>query len=359
MTINVVRANSDVLRREAFRLRYRVLVGERGFTVTGANADEGLVEAEDATSVVFIAFEGGCSVGTLAVDRWSETKLRPEVVEHLQLEEVANKAGRSSIVIVRKLLVTKSHRTSEAAFMLFEKAIADVAEPDVRFAFIDCSPYLVPYYQRLGFRHWGTHFYYDGVLSVPMCLDLSDLVYLAAVESPLLGIIQSTRNTSNKPSIDGASLSREAIEAPPEGEPHFDIAAAPLLADLPGAWREQVLARAQTLNFAPRTRLLRRDDRTEHLLLLGAGYAEVLVRRDGRPLAVSTLGPGDLVGEISMLLDTGHTADVLALTAGYAFRLPYDVFSGAAGLRMYRNLAVILAERLRLTSRWITERPPL
>jgi cAMP-dependent protein kinase regulator len=57
------------------------------------------------------------------------------------------------------------------------------------------------------------------------------------------------------------------------------------------------------------------------LIALLSGKAEVRVTRDGRPVTVGTLGPGDLMGEMSLMSGAPAMGSVQALTKCYAVEL--------------------------------------
>jgi CRP-like cAMP-binding protein len=87
--------------------------------------------------------------------------------------------------------------------------------------------------------------------------------------------------------------------------------------------------------------------------------------RGGRKLAVATQGPGSVLGEMSMLTGRARSATVTALTDGEALRIRRETVAKAVeehprlSSLFYRNLARILAERLRVASFWINASPPL
>jgi CRP-like cAMP-binding protein len=82
-------------------------------------------------------------------------------------------------------------------------------------------------------------------------------------------------------------------------------------------------------------------------------------------VAVNTVGPGDILGEMALLLGGDHSADVRSLTDVVALEIPYErierLFAEQPLLaaKLYRNLAAVLAARLQHTSLWVKEAPPL
>ena len=90
----------------------------------------------------------------------------------------------------------------------------------------------------------------------------------------------------------------------------------------------------------------------QDLFMFILGYAEVIIDSGGQPKTVGTHGPGDVIGELNMLLHTGRTAQVVATTDVEVIRIPESIFrEGIEGdhrlsARLNFNLARILADRL-------------
>jgi CRP-like cAMP-binding protein len=126
-----------------------------------------------------------------------------------------------------------------------------------------------------------------------------------------------------------------------------------------------LLTRCLKCSFEPRQVVVRCTDADRDLFVLLRGYVEVTLPRARGAIPIATPGPGDVIGEVGHLLATGRTADVTALTDGELLRLPAEALDRlldthpAIAARVERNLARIMAKRLRTTSRWVTSAPPL
>jgi CRP-like cAMP-binding protein len=68
---------------------------------------------------------------------------------------------------------------------------------------------------------------------------------------------------------------------------------------------------------------------------------------------------------MSMLTNKPRSASLKMLTDGEVVRIPRDAIERltrerpAGATLLYRNLARVLAERVRVTTHWLTESPPL
>lgn len=296
---------------------------ELGYRVSGAAPDRGLSDPEDERAFIVVGYDASVPVATLTVDWW-------------RLE--------------------------------------------ARFVFLETSPYLVTFYERLGYRRYAPHFAYEdsGAIAVPMCLVINDHDHLARVRSPLLAPIRA-HGHGHRPDVARHFRERWMADgtvpvvdpsADPVLDPHDDLSRAVEahgVALFEGVARRDVqafLSACRTVRFAPAQVLIEAGATDTHLLLLTLGYVEVTRDVQGRRIALATRGPGDLVGEMNMLLGTGRTTRVTALTDVEAIRVPECAFRQAARdsavlAQITLNLARILARRLRVADGLITERPPL
>ena len=188
-----VNATTPEERTTAFQLRYQVFVEELHYQIPGATPETGVVEKCDDHSFVFVAYDGDTPAGTTTVDCWKNAQLGDEEIEHFRLQTFARAYGRESVCVVRKAASTQPYRGTRL-FMDMLLAVCDqmFTDAELRFIFVDCSPYLVRFYERMGARRYAPHFYYDsnGSLSVPMCIVMNDHEHLSSTRSPLLPVIK-------------------------------------------------------------------------------------------------------------------------------------------------------------------------
>lgn len=135
------------------------------------------------------------------------------------------------------------------------------------------------------------------------------------------------------------------------------LARVPLLADLEAGELERIAQVAIPRSFPKGARVFHEGDRSDACYVIRDG--EVRVTRehsDGRAIALATLGPGELVGELAMLDGCVRSASVEALTDIELLAV------SAADMRglMERNaeittkLVIALAQRLRETNERIS-----
>jgi CRP-like cAMP-binding protein len=104
----------------------------------------------------------------------------------------------------------------------------------------------------------------------------------------------------------------------------------PVLMAVPAADRPALVARFQPRIFEPQERLIVQGETAPGIYLIALGEVGV-VRRDpdgGEPLVLTTLGPGDVAGEVATVLRRLPNADVVALHPTVTLFLPAGDFMG-------------------------------
>jgi cAMP-dependent protein kinase regulator len=127
-----------------------------------------------------------------------------------------------------------------------------------------------------------------------------------------------------------------------------------VLRAVPDADRPALVKRFTPRTFEKGERLLVQDERPPGLFLIASGEAAV-VRRDaegGEPLVLGALGPGDVAGEVALVLRRPANADVIATHPTIALYLPASQFMGLvhdhpAALAQLYELAVQRDEETR------------
>ncbi len=104
----------------------------------------------------------------------------------------------------------------------------------------------------------------------------------------------------------------------------------PLLRAVAPEERNELMERLESRSFKPGDKLVAHGEETAGLYLIASGTVRIVGRdADGDELQVATLGPGDVVGEISLVLRRPATADVVATHRTVALELTREQFQGA------------------------------
>jgi CRP-like cAMP-binding protein len=103
-----------------------------------------------------------------------------------------------------------------------------------------------------------------------------------------------------------------------------------ILSAVEPAKRHELVSRFATQTFQPDDVLVRQGEDAGSLFLIATGGVEVRsVDADGDRVVLAQPGPGDVVGEISLVLRRPATADVVAVHTTVALELTRDAFHAA------------------------------
>ncbi|MCA9687557.1 MAG: cyclic nucleotide-binding domain-containing protein, partial [Myxococcales bacterium] len=208
---------------------------------------------------------------------------------------------------------------------------------------------------RLGFRvvgpiSRGT----DDSTLVPMMLVVHDLNQLSGAKSPLAALLRTRGHLDERRGIDWINQQLGVGGAAPSmlsllGD---DEITSPLLVGLSSLGRAELLRDANRRPGNVGDTLIDVGESGKWMALVEAGLVEIVV--DGRVIAVR--GEGELIGEMGFLLDVPRTARVVvAAPATILVLLGPEVVDGLSSMadreRVWRNLAVILAQKLELQTR--------
>ncbi len=119
---------------------------------------------------------------------------------------------------------------------------------------------------------------------------------------------------------------------------------------------DALLAAAPVRSFAPEELVFDQDVALRAIFLIDSGSVRVERRDRGALVPLATLGPGEFFGEMSFVAGTPTSARVVADEPTRLKMIDQAVIDQmtkadpAFGARLYRSIAAILAERLRLTN---------
>ena len=109
------------------------------------------------------------------------------------------------------------------------------------------------------------------------------------------------------------------------------LRASDLLSVVPDSQRAVLVERFTTRIFEPKQHIIVQNERPAGLYLIASGEVAVVRREDetgDEPLVLSTLGAGDVIGEVAMVLRRKASADVIALHPTITLFLSTEQFMG-------------------------------
>jgi hypothetical protein len=308
--------------QQLFRFRHAVFVGELGALVSREEIERGyMTDPLDEVGWNYGAFLDGALIGSLRVVDLGRVPDPGPLVEKYRLGPAIERFGIESLCHVGRLALAPEVRSGNVLAALIVRAYAEALERRLHVAVSDCSPYLLPLYETLGYRAFGAPFN-DRVygLKLPILLLIRDLAHIRALRSPFAAAAERV-----EPDDGAARWFRETYptHASDPGQVAsarvLDVAAAflgrehlhshSLLLDLEPGEVQSLLAQAVTVRAQPGDFLIRRGLKEANLYFLLGGVIKVL---DDSGREVLLLGKGDFVGEMALLTNATRSADVLA-----------------------------------------------
>ena len=112
------------------------------------------------------------------------------------------------------------------------------------------------------------------------------------------------------------------------------------------------IAWAARYDARPGEAVIREGEEGQDMFIVVAGSLRVVKAHGGEEQELSQLEPGDSFGEIALLDSGPRSASVVAVTASTVLRFErrYLVKIPSVSLKLYRNIATMVAARLRDTS---------
>ncbi len=371
-----VRSKEELLTVQ--QLRYKVCVEELGWRID-ADPEEGIRDpADNNCSMLFLGKVGEEPVATAAIDIWSEADINQNIIEHYQLEQFAQDWPKDKIGVIRRFIVAHKYRGTRITMMILEAMTQASHEAGLLFNFMDCSPYLVNYYERIGCRRYAPHFYYDAnhIIAVPMVILARDLERQKQLGLPFVAVAERCGIQDHPASrrwVDEhygtavlageASDTKEAQTMPDEKCNRVNIKDTMLFKDVDQQGYEKILQTSELVSFKRRDTIVKEGEPGFDLFLLYSGYADVTIDKSGRRVALATFGPGDVIGEVNFLQRTKRSATVKALTDCELLKIPGSILEKLTQsdphlmLILYHNVAHLLAGRLRQIHRWVMPMP--
>ena len=136
----------------------------------------------------------------------------------------------------------------------------------------------------------------------------------------------------------------------------------PLFRDLDGPALTFLAARARIRRCTPREEIVQQDIPAEAIYLIDRGRASVSVAgHDGPAVTLRELGPGEIIGEVSLLDGGAPSATVTALTRTELVAIDRRSFTELLERRpqIAGALLPVLASRLRRLTAWADDRAGL
>jgi hypothetical protein len=306
-------------------------------------------EGHDTLTFVRDLRNGGRMIGVARSTLAADLPGSPTATQAYALD-VFSRADLANAGVVTHIALLKPYRKTAALLALLQHLYEEGLAAGYVWWLLSCEPSAVALYRRLGFRTVASvHGAIGGGFRIPMVLVAHDEAHLSLVGSPMLPAL---RKLPHPLPPRGPRWVREFQAA----NLTLDVGVEPLrIGELPETLVEGVSLAGQValadhglvLACEFGQRVIVQDEGSRTLGVVIAGAAEVVA--DGR--TVARLETGEMFGELSLILGSRRTADVVAATPNTRVamlsheaidrvRLPAD------RELVWRNLARIVARRL-------------
>lgn len=372
MALKVQLAQTEAEREAVYAFRYQVYVDEMGKPMAEADHERRVVrDPADESGLIFAAYEDGELVGTLRLNIGLESVLGdPRITLYdLHLFDDCDPAG---FAFASRFMLRSDYRGSLAAHRLSIMALEAALAEDVRLCFCYCAPYLVSFYEQMGFRRYTDNFNDELGYRIPMVMVLFDLAHLRAVHSPLVERMPPHPHGEDWESFfsrkfpghvlpaNARIVSTEEFYQLLNYKLHDDpLQTISLLRGLTKDEADEVLKAGTVIPCEAGDILIRAGEHSSELYLILSAMVGVRSSKNGA--YISVLGPGELLGEMAFFLGSTRTADVEVLADGELLVLSERTLGNLMrrhpeiSSKILYNLAKTLCERLATTTRNLSE----
>lgn len=369
--LQVFVARDEEERRRIYRFRYRVKVEQLGADPPYADHRAKLLcDPLDAPArQIYVAQSKGHEL--VAAARLNTGLADNNLSEITRLEGFGSfrEFGVDSLSLSGQLVIAPKWTSSKAASLALSAIYKLARQGGSRFDFSQCSPALVPLYQRLGYRRFRENFMDDALgYQVPLVMVTEDYQHLARVNSPLINIARSMNNppeTGNWFARGFPEYALAPVEVAMEDDEfwHFlarklnqlPTAGIPLLEGLNYTEALSFIRAGSVLHCRKNTPIVKAGQMGREMFVILSGDVKVLAGPD--KAEVARLKRGDIFGELAYLSEVPRTADVVTTDDVELLVLSQEIVRRimekmpAIAARVLFNLSLILCARLGQSTR--------
>jgi predicted GNAT family N-acyltransferase len=191
-TVNIATTSEE--KHQIYRFRYQVYVEEMRKKPKAANhTTRILTDPLDKTSILLYVTHADAIIATLRRNFLDTTELPETIQQKLSIADFTH--PRHQLSISTRLMIAPQWRRSVMVGAIVAQAYRQGRERDLQFDFVHCAPWLVPFYENLGYRRYTDHFLdADTGLQIPMILVMEDVEHLRAVRSPFYRLARKQEN---------------------------------------------------------------------------------------------------------------------------------------------------------------------
>lgn len=194
----VLVATTPEERHAIYRFRYNVYVEEMGKNPRYANHTERILkdELDDTATLLYLMIDGNIAA-TVRRNLLHLTPLPATLRMALQIDRFMDAFPASALSFDSRFMVAPKWRNSFVAGLIVTEVYRMARQQGIQFDFSHASPWLVPFYENLGFRRYTDNFLdEDAGLQIPMVSLFEDIEHLRLVHSPFYRLARRLPNRS-------------------------------------------------------------------------------------------------------------------------------------------------------------------
>lgn len=351
--VNVRIAESDAEKVEVYRFRYEYFqnVVQR-FYVRGLDHVKKVhIEEIDAFSRHYYLEQDSRILGVLRHTRLGDVPkdvlAKDDISDIFNLEAVLKIAELDKLSMNSRLILDQSARGSAALGILFSRVYMDGLLDGVELDFLTAAPSAIQVYRKSGYRRYRSGIEHpENGYDVPMVLMLNDTDHLTSIKSPLLRTRRAVAHINSDlklvEGLRGALWSRfkaydEDTLRLPALELSFALADEGIFASLSREEIDALFTFVTVFNLEPGEQIIAKHQRRDEMYVLLKGQLSVAVGHDQKdPYLVR---PGEVVGEMALLLGQARSADIVAQLPSVVLLISRD-----AAIRMMKRNSELAAK---------------
>ncbi|NMG22228.1 cyclic nucleotide-binding domain-containing protein [Brasilonema bromeliae] len=187
MTLSVAVAKTEAELNEICHFRYRIYVKELKILPPEADHSKQILrDSLDDYGVSYALLKDGQVVGSLRSIFLKDVPNPKPLINKFNLKPAIETFGTSAIITTSRFILDPQLRHGSAVFRLIEAGYKEGRSRGVRLNYGDCSPYLLPFYEHLGYSRYISA-YNDSSFGYkfPLLMLVGDHAWFERVHSPL------------------------------------------------------------------------------------------------------------------------------------------------------------------------------
>ncbi len=188
-------------KREIYHFRYQTYVEEMSKQIDNVDHTNRLLHDDlDEWAYLLYARINSDIIATMRVNIGVLADFPPNLVKFLSLDTFLNSNTQNynrQFTYASKLMVSPSHRSSPALYLLIAKCYEFSCDNGVEFGFSACNLHLLRLYEQIGWHRYSKNFLDPGYgLLVPIVMVGGDIEHFGKIRSPLFRIARKRKEVT-------------------------------------------------------------------------------------------------------------------------------------------------------------------